>query len=692
MMWPMLALAFMISVNGIALAQCEIPVAVQELLENRAMQRRVFETQAQRDARAAAFKGALAQFPDNYFILSDQMMRILDPDERIRWASDLLKQHPDNPIYEILDAESLLGKNTPEAIRRLEAVKAGHSGIPNVYLSLAGARSGVFQDRAKSQKDLDSYIGLCSQSVSLDGLFLNLIRQAGTPEQVAWTAGAVRKRLETDFQETKTAPWERLWSLEFKANPASEHPAVRTRIKEDLAKFEKSPRRQDARFMEFLKSGYESAGDNAAVDRLNEEILKLHPQSEEAKQILRQQWSEKHPRPGEKDKAALEAYSRASLATARDWHQRWPDDSFILYTIFRDLSGLPDTTGQQIAAAADAYMVAYRKGTSFQPIPPMEFQIAEEYVKHRIRLLQVPSLIKQGNEVMITLYGPILADDRSGEDARNRLRGAMDLMRIQGAHLLLDCYAATRQPQEAKKVLAELASIDISKEPNNWEMVSLRAQAAEIEGRRPDALMMYRSALDTRGPNSSRTGERDRLSDNFQRLWKQMGGTQEGLGLPAAKNRISEATESGWERSQSTLPPFSVKDFDGKNWSLAKLGGKALLINVWATWCGPCVAEHPEFQKVYDKLKNRSDIAILSFNVDEDIGKVLPYMTKHRYTFPVIPAADLVKSVKPSLAIPQNWLVNPEGKLEWEQMGYSVDDTKWQDGIVARIEELLKKQ
>jgi thiol-disulfide isomerase/thioredoxin len=268
----------------------------------------------------------------------------------------------------------------------------------------------------------------------------------------------------------------------------------------------------------------------------------------------------------------------------------------------------------------------------------------------------------------------------------------MDRTRIEGAHLLLNCYAATKQPQKAKEVLAELASIDSSKEPKNWEMMSLRAQAAEIEGRRLDALMMYRSALDTRGANPSRTGERDRLADNFQRLWKQMGGTQDGLGLPVAKKKIAESTESRWERSKSTLPLFSLKDFDGKNWSLAKLGGKALLINVWATWCGPCVAEHPEFQKVYDKLKDRSDIAVLSFNVDEDIGKVVPYMTKHRYTFPVLPAADLVNSVKPSLAIPQNWLVSPEGKLEWEQTGYSADDTKWREGIIAKIEELLKKR
>jgi thiol-disulfide isomerase/thioredoxin len=691
MMKALPGLAFMLLVNGIALAQCEMPIAVRELLENPAMQRQLFETQAQKDARAAAFQKALAQFPDDYFILRAQIMTIPDPDEKCRWAADLLKQHPEYPVYQMLEAESLLGKDTPEAIRRFEAVKAGHPEIPNVCLSLASARSGMFLDKAKSQKDLDSYIGLCSQSVSLDGLFLNLVQQTGTPEQIASTAAAVRKRLETDPKETRTGPWESLWRLEFKANPASEHPEVRTRIKEDLVKFEKSSRRQEARFMEFLKSGYESAGDHAAVDRLNEEILKLHPQSEQAKQILRQQWSEKHPWPGQKDKTALVAYARASLAAAREWHQRWPNDSNILFTIFNALSRLPETTGSQIAASVDAFLAAYREGASWLTNPPFEFSIAEEYLKHKIRLLQVPLLIKEGNESMAQMYGSNLVDDRNDPEMRNRLRDSIAFNRIDGAHLLLDCYAAAKQPQKAKKVLAELASIDSSKEPQNWEMMSLRAQVAEIEGRRLDALMMYRSALDMRGANPSTIGERDRLADNFQRLWKQMGGTQEGLGLPVGKKKIAESTESRWERSKNTLPSFSLKDFDGKNWSLAKLGGKALLINVWATWCGPCVAEHQEFQKVYDKLNNRGDIAILSFNVDEDMGKVIPYMTKHRYTFPVLPAADLVNSVKPNLAIPQNWLVSPEGKLEWEQTGYSVDDTKWKDGIAAKIEELLKK-
>jgi thiol-disulfide isomerase/thioredoxin len=384
--------------------------------------------------------------------------------------------------------------------------------------------------------------------------------------------------------------------------------------------------------MEFLKSGYESAGDPAAVDRLNEEILKMHPQSEQANQILQKRWSEKHPWPGQKDKAALEAYSRASRAAAREWHQRWPDDSRILLTIFDALTRLPETTGASCSLRG-CLPAAYGKA-SWLRNPPFEFSIAEEYIKHKIRLLRVPSLVKQGNESIARMYGSNLTDDRMDPEMLKRLRDSVDYTRIEGAHLLLDCYAVIKQPQKAREVLAQLASLDSSKEPINWEMMSLRAQAAEIEGRRLDALMMYRSALDLRGATPPTTGERDRLADNCQRLWKQMGGTQEGLGLPVEKKKILESTNSHWERSRSTLPSFSLKDFDGKHWSLAKLGGKAVLINIWATWCGPCVAEHPEFQKVYDRLKNRSDIAVLSFNVDEDIGKVVPYMTKNRYTFP----------------------------------------------------------
>ena len=77
---------------------------------------------------------------------------------------------------------------------------------------------------------------------------------------------------------------------------------------------------------------------------------------------------------------------------------------------------------------------------------------------------------------------------------------------------------------------------------------------------------------------------------------------------------------------------------NGKTWSLKKLEGKTLLINLWATWCGPCRAELPHFQKLYERTKDRSDLALFTFNIDEELGLVEPFLKEHNYTFPVAPA------------------------------------------------------
>jgi hypothetical protein len=99
--------------------------------------------------------------------------------------------------------------------------------------------------------------------------------------------------------------------------------------------------------------------------------------------------------------------------------------------------------------------------------------------------------------------------------------------------------------------------------------------------------------------------------------------------------------------------------------------------------------EHPDFQKLYDKLKARTDVAVLSFNVDDDVGKIAPYMNEHRYTFPAIPARDVVDAVVPALSIPQNWLVDPRGQLRWKQLGFGAADD-WQHALMAKLDEMLK--
>ncbi|MCL5745379.1 MAG: TlpA family protein disulfide reductase, partial [Acidobacteria bacterium] len=202
--------------------------------------------------------------------------------------------------------------------------------------------------------------------------------------------------------------------------------------------------------------------------------------------------------------------------------------------------------------------------------------------------------------------------------------------------------------------------------------------------------LMYRAALEIRPSGQApAAGRKDPLADNVERLWKELGGTSAARALLTDRTKAQEAAESRWERPQKPLPAFTLSDLEGKTWKLASLEGKAVLINLWATWCGPCRSEHPEFQKLYDKLKDRSDITVISLSVDTDLGQIAPYMKENKYTFPVLPAYDFVNAYLPLIAIPQNWLLDPAGKLQWIQVGYD-GDPKWQQMITAKLDELLK--
>jgi len=674
-----------------AFAQCEAPAPVRRLLDGAAFRRKVLETQSDKDARAAAYREALAEYPDDSFILRSELQVhfAMEPaEDRIAWAQDLRAQHPGSLTYELLEAAALEGKDTPVAIRRMEALETAHPEIERVYLELARVfGAGRFRDKVRVQKELAGYARLCPES--MDGAFLSAVENNGTPEQIASAAAFLRRRLEADTGDPDRSRWETLWRLEFKAHPPAGHPAVRRRIAADLARFEPSPHRQEVSWMVFLRNGYQSMGDAAAVERLNDEILEKHANSAEARRTLQERWRKQHPGGWSADPAIAEANAREHLAAARQWHTRWPDDANILYMIFSDLAELPDTTAEQIAAAVDEFQAAYRKNADFYTTPPIEFRIAEAYLKHKIRLDQVPALAENGFRETARRFQVQFDNDRDPESTRSMFRDSLESMRIQKAGILLNYLLLAKQPEKVKGVMAEVASVDASKPSAKAGMAALRAKAAEAEGRKLDALLLYRAAMEARPANAALRSRTDELADAIPRLWKELGGTAEGLALFHEKPQPAEATESRWERPQNPLPAFSLPDLAGKTWKLSNLEGKTLLVNIWATWCGPCIAEHPEFQKLYEKLKDRPDLTVLSFNVDDDLGKVAPYIAENHFTFPVIPAKDVVDAVVPALAIPRNWLVNAKGRLEWEQIGYG-PDLKWQDQMLAKLEEVIK--
>jgi thiol-disulfide isomerase/thioredoxin len=678
---------------GIAHGQCEAPAAIREVLDRPQVRQEVSLTQAERDTkRTKILEDALAKYPHSYFLLASLMSSQGDKsqDAPIHWAETLRMQYPEEPVYVLMHAKALVGKNTPEAIRLLESLKTEHADMAQVYLELAIITTyGKFKDKARTQQELERFLQICP--ATLDYRALSVLGYFGTQEQIARTAVAVREHLENESDPLLRRTWEALWSLEFKARPPVEHEILRKQIAQDVARFEQSPARHQLEWQTFLRNAYQTLGDLPSVDRTDAEILKEHPTSQAAERIVQDRWQKLHPYPQQNaDEAQLQAYYRASLAAAEEWHSRWPEDSHVLFQKFVALTSLAETTPEQIGSAANEFLTAHRRNPYwYNPMSPLEFQVAEAFIKYKIHLDHVPALVDEAYRAAAARNEGRLKDDRLEQDERTAIAGSITHLKLERAHVLLDYYSATKQPEKAREIEAELTSLDAPNPALNSELLERHAQAAEVNGRKLDALVLYRASKQAR---TTPAPAKDVLADNMGRLWKELGGTASAYPLLLDKPKVTEASESRWERPKNPLPAFALPDIEGKTWKLASLNGKAVLINIWATWCGPCRKEHPEFQKLYDKLKDRTDVAVLSFSVDEDIGKVAPYMKEHKYTFPVLLGKDLVDAVSSSsgYTIPQNWFVNSQGKLEWVQIGFD-SDPKWQETTLAKLQEVVKE-
>ena len=124
--------------------------------------------------------------------------------------------------------------------------------------------------------------------------------------------------------------------------------------------------------------------------------------------------------------------------------------------------------------------------------------------------------------------------------------------------------------------------------------------------------------------------------------------------------RIPEAV-SDRLRFVAPLGDFDVSAIDGRHWRLADLKGRVTVISIWATTCGPCLREHPEIQRSYEKWRGSDRIQVLTFSVDSAPGAVRAYMLQKKYTFPVIVNEALSERLFSNIGIPQTWVVDRQG-------------------------------
>ena len=122
--------------------------------------------------------------------------------------------------------------------------------------------------------------------------------------------------------------------------------------------------------------------------------------------------------------------------------------------------------------------------------------------------------------------------------------------------------------------------------------------------------------------------------------------------------------------NRKAAPAFSLKDADGRSVTLADYKGKVVLLNFWATWCGPCKIEIPWFIDFEQKYKDRG-FAVLGVALDEEgLEVVKPYIEKNKVNYRILMGTPEVEQLYGGMdSLPTTFVIDSEGRIASTHVG-----------------------
>ncbi len=137
-----------------------------------------------------------------------------------------------------------------------------------------------------------------------------------------------------------------------------------------------------------------------------------------------------------------------------------------------------------------------------------------------------------------------------------------------------------------------------------------------------------------------------------------------GCGQDSAGSGVAEAAESDATAAPQPAPDFSLESLDGKQVKLSDYEGQVVLLNFWATWCGPCKIEMPWFLEFQRKYKDKG-FTVLAVSLDEEGWEVVkPYAEKLQPNFPILLGDEEMEDRFGGIvALPTTLIINKKGEI-----------------------------
>lgn len=161
---------------------------------------------------------------------------------------------------------------------------------------------------------------------------------------------------------------------------------------------------------------------------------------------------------------------------------------------------------------------------------------------------------------------------------------------------------------------------------------------------------------------------------------------------PSVKSSAAQSTDEPEvglrpEARRKPAPHFALKDATGATVDISSYKGKVVVVNFWATWCGPCKVEIPWFIEFQQKYKDR-DFAVLGISMDDDGWKsVRPYITDHKLNYQVMIGNQVLADQYGDIeSLPTTFILDRQGRIAAMHVGL-VDKSDYQNEIVKLLED-----